>query len=118
MKDAPVAVAVLVLALALAGCYSGQASSEDGLTGAAAPEPSVQQEEAEPRFTGRAAERYRDSYRICEAFGPEEVAAQLGVAERPRPAARAHAETYYPGRFFRPAFRGCLDAFRGRDPAV
>ncbi|HSK14572.1 MAG TPA: hypothetical protein VK915_00240 [Gaiellaceae bacterium] len=118
MRSTAPALVLAVLGLALAGCYSEQPVSGEGLTGAADYEPAVEQEQGEPAFRGRAAERYRDSYRVCSAFGPKEVAAQLGSAKKPRAAARAHAKARYASRFFRPAFRGCVDAFHGRDPAV
>lgn len=118
MRATAPALVLAVLGLALAGCYSEQPASGEGLTGAADYEPAVEQEEGERPFRGQAAERYRDSFRVCSTFGPKEIARQLGSGKKPRKAARAHAEARYPSRFFEPAFRGCVDAFRGRDPAV
>ena len=62
--------------------------------------------------------RYERSYRICSVFTVKEVAKELGVRARPKPAAWAHANAWYDAQFRQAAYRGCLDAFRGRPPAL
>jgi len=75
---------------------------------------------SEPRrlWRGKQGVRYERSYRICSVFTVKEVAKELGVPARPKPAARAHADAWYDAQFRRAAYRGCLDAFRGRPPAL
>jgi hypothetical protein len=69
-------------------------------------------------WTGKQGVRYERSYRICSVFTVKEVAGELGVAARRKPAARAHANAWYEPHFRQAAYRGCLDAFRGRPPAL
>jgi len=42
----------------------------------------------------------------------------MGVAAKPKLAARAHARELYAAQFRRAAYQGCLDAFQGRPPGV
>lgn len=69
-------------------------------------------------WTGKQGVRYERSYRICSVFTVKEVAKELGVRARPRPAAQAHANAWYDPKYRQAAYRGCLDAFRGRPPAL
>ena len=93
---------------------SGTVAVSDGR----APTGEKAQNEQRRTWTGRKGVRYERSYRICSVFTVKEVAAELGVARKPKPAARAHANAWYDAPFRTAAYHGCLDAFRGRPPAV
>ena len=69
-------------------------------------------------WTGKQGVRYERSYRICSVFSVKEVAKELGVPAKRKDAARAHANAFYEPKFRRAAYRGCLDAFLGRPPAL
>jgi len=69
-------------------------------------------------WKGKQGVRYERSYRICSVFSVKEVAKELEVRARPKPAAQAHANAWYDPKFRQAAYRGCLDAFRGRPPAL
>lgn len=69
-------------------------------------------------WRGKKGVRYERSYRICSVFTVKEVARELGVPARRKQAALAHANAWYDPPFRQAAYRGCLDAFRGRPPAL
>jgi hypothetical protein len=69
-------------------------------------------------WRGKQGVRYERSYRICSVFTVKEVARELGVPARRKQAALAHANAWYDPPFRQAAYRGCLDAFRGRPPAL
>ena len=69
-------------------------------------------------WTGKQGLHYERSHRICSVFSVKEVARELGVPARRKVAARAHADAWYDPPFRRAAYRGCLDGFRGRPPAL
>jgi len=117
-------VALLAVGLVLAGTSSACGSLESGgappgdedATGAVS---SRQPRPARVRsWEGPQAANYDHSYRICSVFTVREIARDMGVAAKPKLAARAHARELYAAQFRRAAYQGCLDAFQGRPPGV
>lgn len=98
---------------AAAGSGSGSVAVSDGQAAVSTTAPA-------PRkvWKGKQGVRYERSYRICSVFTVKEVATELGVRAKPKAAALAHANAWYDAKFRQAAYRGCLDAFRGRPPAL
>lgn len=101
----------LLLALVATACSGLEAQPPADAADSATP-GDVAQPRKKP-FRGHRALVYERSYRICSAFSVKEIAHQHHVRARPRRAARAHAKMLYKRKNFKPAFVGCLDAFKG-----
>ncbi len=102
------------------GGETGAASSGSGPVAVSEGQVAVSTTAPAPRksWKGKQGVRYERSYRICSVFTVKEVATELGVPAKRKAAARAHASAWYDPPFRQAAYRGCLDAFRGRPPAL
>jgi hypothetical protein len=112
----------LVLALGATACTS-EHTSGSGTGAGTTPATSVTLRNESttaknpPRFTGTAAENYRNNYVLCGAFRLKNLARQLDVAADPVAAAQKLARDYRPA-FRQAVFEGCLDALLKKPPKV